>query len=335
MNVILDIVMSEYFTKTILFLLCLASAFAITGSARKNKVFGRTGQTVVATWQKFLKYASEATERRLQEEERLQREQGNREKKNLFYRMDELLIRTGVRRRLPFVTVELALLVSAIFSLVVLIVSTELSGSVVVGIGIIGTVYLVVYETASLLIRMRQRKVEDNILHFANLIENYARTTDDIVSIFRKISIYLDEPLRSAIETCYMEAYTSGDFAAACNHLEVSIGNRFFSDLIANIEICSRHRANYEEVIHGNKEIIRKYLSERDVRREMATDARMQILVMLIMGIMVVFFLDGLFEQGIFGLLLGNASGNAILGVLVIFILYIVHALFSIGGEEI
>ena len=334
MNVILDILMSEYFIKSVLFLLCLASAFAVTGSARKNKVFGKTGQTVVATWQKFLKYASEATERRLQEEERLQKEQGNREKKNFFYRMDELLIRTGVRRKFPFVTVELALLAGAIISLTVLIVCTELSGSIVVGFGIIGTVYLVVYETASFLIRRRQRKVEDNILHFANLIENYARTTDDIISIFRKISIYLDEPLRSAIETCYMEAYTSGDFATACNHLEVSIGNRFFSDLIANIEICSRHRANYEEVIHGNKEIIRKYLSERDVRREMAADARMQILAMLIMGVMVVFFLDGLFEQGILGVLSGNNGGTVILGALVIFVLYIVHTLFSIGGEE-
>lgn len=334
MEQFLQIVLDERCVKAIFVLICIAASLSMIGRAKKYQVFGKTAGKVSATWKRFLSYSSEAAEKRIREEERLQREEGNREKKNVFYRMDEMLIHTGIRKRLPFLTVEMMLLFCAAFFFIVVVIFTEFTGSILLGIAAAGILYMLSAESIRMLIRFRQRKVEDNILHFANLMENYARTSDDIVSIFHKISIYLDEPLRSAVEKCYMETYTTGDFAAACSHLDISIGNRYFSDMLTNIEICSRHRANYEEVIHGNKEIVRKYLSERDVRQEMARNARIEIGIMAVIGGWTLSILNSMFSGGLFRLLLGSIFGNAVLAVLVLIALYVLHAMLSINGEE-
>ena len=334
MEKFLDVILGQYFTKGVLLFICIALAFSLTARAQKNKVLGKTVKKVTETWQGFLRYASESTEKRIKEEERLQREQGNREKKNLFYRMDEILICTGIRKKLPFLTVELLILIFAILFLVVLVVVTELLGSIILGVAICGFLVLLLQMIFKMLIRMRQSKIEDSILNFANLLENYSRTSDDIVSIFHKISIYLEEPLKSAIEKCYVETYTTGDFAAACNHLDVSIGNRYFSDMLANIEICSRHRANYEEVIHGNKEIIRRYLAERDVQKEIVNQARLEIGLMLILGGWTLFFLADMISVKVMQLLFGSTLGNIAIASVVLVALHAVYTMISIGGEE-
>lgn len=320
--------------RILLALICTAMSFSILGRARKNRVFGKAAGQVSATWKRFLCYAGEAAEKRIKEEERLQREEGNRDRKNPFYRMDEMLIHAGIRKRFPSLTVELLILLLATVTLTVLIISSEMTGSLLLGMAVVGFLLMGLTMGIKLLIRMRQRKVEDSILHFANLLENYARTSDDIVMIFHKISVYLEEPLQSAVEECYIEAYTTGDFATACNHLDISIGNRYLSDMLANIEICSRHRANYEEVIHGNKEIVRKYLSERDVRREMTKSARIEIGIMMLIAFWTVNILDGMFPNGLLEILLGSSLGKVLLAGLILIALFAAHEMLSIGEEE-
>lgn len=334
MDKLLDVILGEYVINGLLLLICLTLAFSLTARAQKNKVFGKTVRKVSETWQGFLRYANEATEKRIKEEERLQREQGNREKKNAFYRMDEMLIVSGLKKKFPFLTVEVVLLFLSIMFLVIWVLATELLGSIILGAAACGVAGLFIKLLVTMLIRMRQNKIEDSIMNFANLLENYARSSDDIVSIFHKISIYLEEPLKSAIEQCYVETYTTGDFAAACNHLDVSIGNRYFSDMLANIEICSRHKANYEEVIHGNKEIIRKYLSERDVQKEIVNQARLEIGLMLIISGWTLYILLEMLSAKAIQLLLGSAIGNVGIAAVVLVGLHAVYTMLSLGGEE-
>ena len=334
MEWLIEVLLSDSFLKVVLFFFTMGLAVSVVAHAQKNRVFGRTIKKINITVQSFFQYANEATEKRIREEERLQKEQGNREKKNVFYRMDEVLLRTGIRDKVPFLTVELLILLGSMFFLFVLMVITKWTGSFILGIAVSILLYILALEIVKLLLRRRRKKVEDNILQFANLLENYSRTSDDIVSIFHKIAIYLEEPLRSAIEKCYIETIATGDFAVACNHLDIRIGNRHFSDLLANIEICSRHRANYEEVIRGNKEIIRKYLSERDVRAELARNARIEITVILLIGIIMLPLINDIMSGALFQILIGSIFGNFLLTGMVVILLYCIHIMVTIGGDE-
>ena len=99
MENLLQIITSKYVLYSLVFLLCICVALSIIARAEKYKVLGKTAKTITATWKKFLHYASEATEKRLQEEERLQKEEGNREKKHILYRLDEMLLQTGLKRK--------------------------------------------------------------------------------------------------------------------------------------------------------------------------------------------------------------------------------------------
>lgn len=333
MEKLLQVILGKPVLYTLVFLLCVFVALSVLTRAQKHKVFGKTAKTITATWKKFLHYASEATEKRIREEERLQKEEGNREKKNFLYRLDEMLLQTGLKKRIPFMSVEVALLLLAVLFLAVLIVVTELSDSLLIGAIAAGILLMLVKEGVQLVIRLRQKKVEDNIIQFANLIENYAKTSDDIVKILHRISVYLEEPLKSAVEICYMEAYTTGDFSTACAHLDAGIGNRYLSNMLTNIESCSRHQANYEEVIHGNKEIIRKYLSEREMQREMSRNARMEILLLLSMvGVVVFSFKEAL--PGGEQIFSNSAISKIVFSVMGIVLLFSIRVMISIGAEE-
>ena len=333
MDGVMQVLLSEYVIKTIVCLICIVGAFSLLVRAQNYKVFGKTTKKIVATWEKFLHYASEATEKRIREEEQLQKLEGKREKKHFIYRLDEILLQSGIKRKLPFLTVELTILILGIFLLLILITVTEVTDSICIGMITVGVLFMTLREGARMLVRHRQRKVENNIIQFANLIENYSKTSDDIVKILYKISVYLEEPLKSAVEACYTEAFTTGDFSAACAHLDASIGNRYFSSMLTNIESCSRHRANYEEVIHGNKEIIRKYIAERDVQREISRNACMEIILLLVVGGIVIFgFQNSLPETSdLFG---GGVPGKIITCVIGIVLLVSFRVMVSLGSEE-
>lgn len=334
MEVILHIVLSRYFIGTVLFLVCFFMALSIIFRAEKYRVLDRTAKHVVATWEKFLHYVNETTEKRIREEERLQKEQGNREKKHFLYRLDEAMLQTGLKKKVPFLTVELTLVLLFLFLLCVMVVTAEIADSLLIGILAVGISFMILKEVVQMIIRRRQKQVEDNIIQFANLIENYARTSDDIVQILRKISIYLEEPLKTAVEDCYMEAYTTGDFSTACAHLDAGIGNRYLADMLTNIESCSRHRANYEEVIRGNKEIIRKYLAERDVQREIARNARVEIVILLIMGGIVMYSFQGVIPEGMQLFSGGSLLSKVFTGVIGIVVFISIRVMMSIGDKE-
>ena len=330
---VLEVVLSRYFTNTIVCLICITGALSLVSRAQKYKVMGKAAKKITATWEKFLHYASEATEKRIREEEQLQKLEGKREKKHFIYRLDEMLLQTGIKKKFPFLTVELTMLIMAVFFLIVLMVVTEAADSILLGMLSTGILFMVFKESARMVIRHRQRKVEDNIIQFANLIENYAKTSDDIVKILYKISVYLEEPLKTAVEACYTEAFTTGDFSTACAHLDASIGNRYLSAMLTNIESCSRHRANYEEVIHGNKEIIRKYIAERDVQREISRNARMEIMLVLIMGGIVIFSFQSTLPET--SQILGGSMTGKIISFVIGVVLFIsFRVMVSIGAEE-
>lgn len=312
-----------------LFLSCGCFASLLINQARSNQVFEKTAEGV----KRIADRAKENSERRRAEEERLQREFGNREKKNIFYRMDEALIRVGIRRKVPWLTVEYAIVIMAVFMSMIFYIIHMLSNSFIIGIGAVAVLVMAVLIAVRVIIAVKQKKVEDNILQFANLLGNYSRTSDDIVSIFGRIYVYLDEPLRTAVADCYSQTMMTGDFKEACARMDVTIGNRYFSDMLMNLEVCSRHEANYEEVIAGNKQLIRNYLSERDVRNEMGNQARGEIIILLLLGLLVFVMLNSMTKGILTESLLHTQTGNAILALLFLLVTYCMKKIFTIGGD--
>lgn len=305
---------------------CTAAVLII--QSRKNRVLEKVTESV----RQIL--SEEHTATRLQEEEQLQRMHGNREKKRLLYRIDEMLVQSGIRKLVPFLTTEVFLAILAIISIIVFNLVVILSGEVIFAIGAVVLVVICIYACLKLLLFRNRTKIEDEIMQFANMMENYSRTTDDIVSIFGKVAKYLEEPLRSAVATCYTEIKSTGDSRAAFARLDAKIGHRKFSELIQNIEICSRHETNYETVIKGSKDLIKEYLSEKAVRKQMASKARMQIALLIVISGYVVNQINQLLEGKLLAFLLSGIGGRIILCYCLGVVLYSLWKCITMGQEE-
>lgn len=295
----------------------------------QNRVFEKTAKGFM----RAVEATKRNTERRIAEEERLQQEVGNREKKNIFYRMDESLYHAGIKAKIPWMTVEILILIVGMVMLLALFLFSKKTGSFVVGVTAAAMVLIAVLACLKIMCHVRNRKIEDGLLQFANLIENYSRTSDDIVGIFGKVYRYLDEPLRSGVAECYSEAITTGDFSKACTRLSKVMGNPQLTNLLSNIEICARHEANYEAVTKSNKRIIRERLAEEEIRREMANSARLQVLILVIIGAIIVMILNRMTNGTLFQSLLYTKQGNAIFAGIIGFVMYSAYKLFTMGHE--
>lgn len=304
------------------------AAALLIKESRKNRVMEKVTERV----RQIL--SEEHTATRLQEEEQLQRMHGNREKKRFLYRIDEMLVHSGVRKLIPFLTTELFLTILAIASVLAFYVVVVITGEVIFAIGAVVLVVICIYACLKLLLYHNRTKIEDEIMQFANLLENYSRTSDDIVSILGKVAKYLEEPLRSAVAACYTEIKSTGDSRAAFARLDAKVGHRKFSELIQNIEICSRHETNYEAVIKGSKELIKEFLSEKAVRKQMASKARMQIALLIVISGYVVSQINQLLDGKLLSFLLSGIGGRLILCYCLGVVLYSIWKCITMGQEE-
>lgn len=332
-NIILDWLLL-YFRKPYvmpLLLWIIASGVVICSMLliAQNRVFERTAKGFM----KAVEATKSRAKKRIEEEERLQQEVGNREKRNFLYCMDEMLYHAGIKEKLPWVSVEWLVLAVGAAMLMVFFIAMKFTGIFVAGFFGAAVVFVVVSVLLKVMCYIRNRKVENSLLQFANLIENYSRTSDDIVGIMGKIYRYLDEPLRTSVAECYNETKTTGSFGKACTRLAKVIGNKQLTTFLSNIEICSRHEANYEAVTKANKKIIREYLAEKELRREMSHSARLQMCVMLVVGIAIVAMLNQMTSGLLVDSLFHTRSGNVILTGTFGFCVFAFSTLVTMGQD--
>ena len=159
---------------------------------------------------------------------------------------------------------------------------------------------------------LNYEKVEGNILTFVNLLENYSQTNDDIVIIFGKTYEYLEEPLRGYIELFYEESISTGDVTKAFRNLENRIENTRFKEIIRNLEICSRHEANYQEIIKDCRYNLKEYLKFKQKKKAIIQNGRASLSMALGTSGFLVYMFSG-FVPNLSEILITSPIGNAII----------------------
>lgn len=276
-----------------------------------------------------------AAKRKEIEEHRLL-EDGSGQEKSFFYKMDLALFQSGLQKKLPFMTSEVFLTTVLFVIISIFAVFLFISESLIIAIATASLSGFLIYMALEVCLIRNTEKIEEEILKFANLLDNYSKSSDDLVVIMDYTWPYLSEPLKSAVRDCCSECRTSGDTMTAFRRLEFSIRHRMFGELIRNLEICSRYNANYSAVIRRNRDVIKNYLAEKEIRRQMANSSRANILILYAAAALVLKIMQGICEEGILRLLLHSLPGNLILLICLLIILYSGKLMLTIGkgGER-
>lgn len=287
----------------------------------KSKKIEKIGKQIV-------KVAKTNEKIRQKEERQRQLLEGEAMERSFLSRIDRKISQAGLKEVGVFVTTETVLAVCFLLTVVGIVLGGLFFGIAGMIVGLVFGVLIPVLIT-SYFAGKRRKQLEAQLVPFLNLIDNYAKMDDDIISIFGKISIYLEPPLSNLLEETCAQTRMQGDSTQALKELSEKVGHPKMKEIIDNIEIASRHEADYSVVIEDERKIVANYLYDRKEKQGMIRNARIECLILLLVGALIVFMLSDGFGYPLFKLFQGQSLGSKIIiGITTLTGIYTIKNLF-------
>ena len=241
---------------------------------------------------------------------------GQLERKNsLFVYLERQLHYSGLHIRFPKLSVEKwiagNLCILAVIFGVVYAVKSIVWAIIVMGGCVLAEWLFLMVQKASMM-----HRVNDDILKFLDFCGNYSITSGEITGVFDQVSHYVDEPLQTVLNECYVEAQISGDAGLALLAMAEKVEHPKFKELVRNMEISLRYCADFKVLVAGSRRSIREYLRMREERKGMLREASVNMGLLLLMSILVMVSVDSLIEENIWNLLLFTIPGHIAMGII-------------------
>lgn len=249
----------------------------------------------------------------------------------LWYRLERELHYSGWKRRLPFLTAEVWLLGNVIVFSGIFIISLSVLKSWIAPcglvLGIMGLERIILW-----LCKVKEmHSVNNNLLKFLNFLGNYSIAAGEITGIFKQVSRYVEEPIKSALTECCYETQITGDAAGALLSMAEKIEHPKFKELARNLEVSVRYSADFSLLVMTSRKSVREYLRLGAERRGMLSEALVSVLLLLIMSLFSLITVDRLIAVSIWSIVWNTLPGKiallTVVGTLVLLIrqLYKIH----------
>lgn len=255
---------------------------------------------------------------------------GEFEKKNTFYLMVERQIEySGLRRRFENLTAGKLIVfnvvpTSALYALGLFLFGFKAGLFMALGYALTGVVFTEYLKSKNL------KATGEQLPGLLDFLGNYSLTGSELISIFSQISRYVDEPLRSVMQECEMEARITGDSYLALESMAEKNEHPQFKLLVRNISVTARYGGDFNLLVTESRKSLREYLSQAADRKGMVTEAAINMILLLAMSVIVLAVVNLMIGGGIMQVLLGTFVGHlSITGMIVIFILFI-YQIFSL-----
>ena len=289
---------------------------------------------VIANGLKNFYDKAEADSMERQRLEKMQQiERGNTDKENFLLKLDKTILYSNIRKYIPFLNSSIYIFSLVVFSSIALLTGTFLAD---ITVGLLAAVVIILaYMTLILFLSNKNyKKVEENIVSFMNLIENYSKTNNDLITIFGKVYPFLDEPLKSHVQEAYLLGKRTGNTDLALDTLQNSVQHKRFREIIRNLSICSHYEANYEEIIEDSRAQLMEYLAGKRERAAMVRNARIEMLILCGTSYVVMRMMGVFVGQSIIAALRQTLVGQFILIYLIIVLAVIVFNIIFMGRDK-
>lgn len=243
--------------------------------------------------------------------------------KSLLIRLDRLIVYSGINKKFKWISSEIVIIAMILLGIISMIGVTILTHGIIYGLGAMILVEYVIYLWMVIARDLQYIKVEDSLNDFIGVIQNYSMLSNDIITIFEKALPDIDEPIKTYVKRCVLEAKSSGKRLAAMKRLEDSIENSYFKMIIRNLAICSSYSANYAKVIDQCKATTEIYISHERENRQINKNNAREMAKILTVGIMSVYASTFFIDENISMLRVIKSYGN-IGTVIVILALFVI-----------
>ena len=217
------------------------------------------------------------------------------QKNNVWYRIEEVLRYSGLRRRMPHFTAEKwvagnVLLIAAVFG-----------GTQVLGCKMITSLlYLMITMAVEMILLntfrfLEYRSVNDNILKCLNFLGNYSLTAVEITGAY--------------------EAQMTGNSSTALLAMAEKVEHPKFKELARNLEISIRYMADLTTLVDSSRRSVREYLRTEEERKGMLREAAINMGLLAAMSVFALMTVDRLIDVSVWKIVTDTLPGHLALGI--------------------
>lgn len=268
----------------------------------------------------------------------------NRKNKMIYGKVDKIdwqtkvdlkIKHTGLRDKIQWLSVEMFLAVNVVLMIISFVIGNILFGNYLYSLLFTIATPLAINLIMSVLSINRYNQTENCVISFANIIENFASGSNDLIEVFEKVAPYMDNVLRIPLEKCVRTARTTGDVGLAIDELQENVEYEQFQTLVKNLEICSRYESNYNEIIYECREMLQIHLRDQRERKQIYRDGRVMILTLLGCGFMCVSMISETVEMegGMLAFLMSSPMGIMVLILLIVILIVCLYLAFIKGNK--
>ena len=234
---------------------------------------------------------------------------------SLWMYLEKQLHYSGLHIRFPNLTVEKGIAVVLFCEVLVFLGGSFLFGKTF-GFLACGVIFLCLWILVIYRKAVMMRKVNENLLKFLDFCGNYSISVGEVTGVLEQVSLYVEDPLKTVLNECYVEAKITGDTGMALLAMAEKVEHPMFKEIVGNMEISIRYCADFKALVASSRRSVREYLRMREERRGILREASINMGLLLLMSVCVMLAVDCLLDGSIWRLLLFSVPGHIALGII-------------------
>lgn len=264
-------------------------------------------------WGRIVKKYKDNVDAKVLSEAEFVTKYGAIENNSLIYRLDRLMLVSGIKNHLRFVNGEVFFVALILAAISGFFEGSIFFGNVLVGIFLACAQTVILYGFAMALAGKTYNQIEDSTAIFISILSNHAKGSSDIVTIMQSTAVSLSGPLKRVVEKFVMDAESTGNVDIAFDYMKESVDNRQLQTIIINLKNCMHYQANYEEVLAQMMSQVTAGLSAREDRKNILFSSKLTLTVISIMAVVIVLIIGAGLDIDVKGSLTGNLVGQILL----------------------
>ena len=263
----------------------------------------------------IIKKHKESTDLKLLSEAEFVTRFGAIENKSLLYKMDRLILTSGIKNKLPWINGEVFIIGMAGLAIAGFFEGVTFFSNFFVAIFLATAQAVALYVIVKGVSGRTYNQIEDATAIFISILSNHAKGSSDIVTIMQKTSVSLSGPLRGIVEKFVLDCESTGNIDVAFDYMKESVDNRQLQTIFVNLKNCMHYQANYEEVLVQMMGQVAAGLSAREDRKNILFSMKMTLAVISIIAVIIVWIIGAGLGIDVKGSLTGNVVGQGLLCV--------------------
>ena len=287
-----------------------------------------------SVWENVSRNYKQLMEKKLSKENLFVSKYGGIENKSIFYKLDRLVLTSGIKKYIPWINGEKYFFILILGSLISIVIGLVTSGNVDIALFMGATVFVVMYAWVLARAGKVYNQIEDGTSIFVSILSNHAKGSSDIVTIMQRTRASLEGPLFDLVGRFISDAERTGNVDLAFDYMKESVENRQLQTILVNLKNCMHYQANYEEVLSQMMGQIAASLSAREERKNILFSMKLTLVVISIASALIVFLIGKGIGVDVKSILTGNLFGQGILFITGLLYLFVVIKLFGTDKDR-